>query len=123
MCREKTFVSLRLGCLPHLRTLTITHNRIKDADDLRGLTECPELSCVDLSHNKIDDPAVMDIFAEMQSLVRFVFWLTCMLTLRAVTRIYVVWAYTHMYLLWYIHNVSPFVEGFSTNGKSCYKES
>ena len=59
-----------VGCLPVLRTLTITHNKIKTAEDLQGLLECRELSCLDLSHNKIDDPAVMDIFCEMPSLVR-----------------------------------------------------
>jgi dynein assembly factor 1 len=58
------------ACLPVLNTLQITHNKLSTAADLEHLTECPNLSVIDLSHNKIDDPEVVDVFARMKCLVR-----------------------------------------------------
>jgi len=57
------------ACLPRLHTLQITHNKLTSASDIEDLGECPELSIVDLSHNKLDDPAIVDIFEKMPSLV------------------------------------------------------
>ena len=54
-----------LGALGNLGTLQMTHNQLKTAADLRGLLDCPSLSVVDVSHNKIDDPDVVDIFSQM----------------------------------------------------------
>lgn len=46
----------------------MSHNRAETADDLRGLLECPSLRIIDLSHNHIEDPEVVDVFAAMPNL-------------------------------------------------------
>lgn len=54
-----------------LDSLYIKRNKIglNGLDDLKGLLECPALSCLDLSENRIDDPACLDeIFAKMPKL-------------------------------------------------------
>ncbi len=53
-----------------LHTLQISHNNLKTADDIEHLMECPNLGVLDISHNKLDDPACLDVFAGMKSLVR-----------------------------------------------------
>lgn len=58
-----------LPSLHSLGTLQLTHNRLKTVDDLKGLLHCPSLSIADVSYNRIDDPEVIDVFAEMP--VRF----------------------------------------------------
>ena len=58
-----------LACLPRLHTLQITHNKLTSASDIEHLAECTELGIVDLSHNKLDDPAIVDIFEKMPCLV------------------------------------------------------
>ncbi|XP_053383971.1 dynein axonemal assembly factor 1-like [Mercenaria mercenaria] len=57
-----------LSCIPHLHTLQISHCKLKKAEDIEHLIECEELSCLDLSHNKITDPAVIDVFEKMKNL-------------------------------------------------------
>ena len=67
---QATFLTLLLSaCLPKLSTLQITHNRLTDAESVRHLIECESIRVVDLSHNKLDDPEVVDIFASMKNLV------------------------------------------------------
>ena len=51
-----------------LTTLTITHNRITDAEGLRGILDCPNVSVVDLSHNELNDPEAFKVFYEMENL-------------------------------------------------------
>ena len=57
------------ACLPALNTLQMSHNRLTDAPSLEELIGCDYLSVLDLSHNKIDDPEVMDVFEKMKNLV------------------------------------------------------
>lgn len=57
-----------LACVPELHTLNIANNRLKSVDDIRHLTECPGIGILDLSHNKLHDPAVLDIFSQMANL-------------------------------------------------------
>lgn len=57
------------ACLPKINSLYISHNRISDLGDIEHLADCDSLSVVDLSHNKLDDPEVLDIFASMKNLV------------------------------------------------------
>lgn len=64
------FVSILTGCLPSLKTLQITHNKLTMVSDVGHLKKCLSLSVVDLSHNQIEDPAVLDVFAAMPSLVK-----------------------------------------------------
>ncbi|KAH3864596.1 hypothetical protein DPMN_027617 [Dreissena polymorpha] len=57
-----------ISCIPHLHNLQISHCRLSTVDDLAHLADCRELSCVDLSHNKITDPAIVDVFEKMENL-------------------------------------------------------
>ncbi|XP_013388154.1 dynein assembly factor 1, axonemal-like [Lingula anatina] len=57
-----------LSCLPHLGTLLISHNKLTTAEDLEHLAECEAISNLDLSHNKIEDPAFLKVLTQMKSL-------------------------------------------------------
>ena len=60
-----------LGNLENLDMLYLARNRIGryGVDDLRGLLDCPSVTTVDLQHNKIDDPAVLEeVFVKMPNL-------------------------------------------------------
>ncbi|XP_048580537.1 dynein axonemal assembly factor 1 [Nematostella vectensis] len=57
-----------IACLPVLNTLQIAHNRLASAGDIKELASCQKLSIVDLSYNKIDDPNIVDVLAEMPNL-------------------------------------------------------
>ncbi|CAD5111015.1 DgyrCDS367 [Dimorphilus gyrociliatus] len=54
--------------LPALKTLNITHNNIQTAEDIEELMHCEQLSCIDMAHNKIDDPEIVNVFGSMKSL-------------------------------------------------------
>ena len=68
----------------------MSHNKLTSAADLEHLIKCKELSVIDLSHNQIDDPDVVDIFEQMPSLVccdmwdviRFNWWHSFVITYR-----------------------------------------
>ena len=47
----------------------MSHCRLKMAEDIEHLVECDELSVVDLSHNKLDDTEIIDVFSRMKGLV------------------------------------------------------
>lgn len=51
-----------------LNTLTISHNKLKNSASVRGVLECPSLKILDFSHNDIDDPTVIEVFAAMENL-------------------------------------------------------
>nr|CAB3238436.1 dynein assembly factor 1, axonemal [Phallusia mammillata] len=57
-----------LSCLPRLESLQMAHNHCCTVEALEHLKECKEISVLDLSHNRIDDPAVVDVFEAMPSL-------------------------------------------------------
>ncbi|KXS09247.1 outer arm dynein light chain 1 [Gonapodya prolifera JEL478] len=57
-----------VGRLTNLKTLQLPSNHLKTADDLRGVLECPTISILDLSHNRIEDPAIADILFQMPNL-------------------------------------------------------
>ncbi|XP_071099245.1 dynein axonemal assembly factor 1-like isoform X1 [Haliotis cracherodii] len=57
-----------IACLPVLHTLNISHNRLKTAHDVQELVHCKNLGVLDLSHNKLEDPAIIDIFEQMEDL-------------------------------------------------------
>ena len=56
--------------IPDLHNLQISHCKLRTAKDIEHLTECENLSVVDLSHNKLDDPEIVDVFVRMKNLVR-----------------------------------------------------
>ncbi|XP_033102634.1 dynein assembly factor 1, axonemal-like isoform X2 [Anneissia japonica] len=57
-----------IACLPVLNTLNISHNRLTNAEDVRHLEECNHLSILDLSHNRLNDPAIFDVLGNMKNL-------------------------------------------------------
>ena len=56
-----------LGDVPSLSTLQLANNQLKHLDDLEGLRECRALTCLDLSNNKIEDPAILDLLQQIPS--------------------------------------------------------
>ncbi|CAM9113563.1 unnamed protein product, partial [Discosporangium mesarthrocarpum] len=57
--------------LSHLGTLTtllLSYNCLRSADDLRHVLQCPSLQTLDLQHNRIDDPQVVEVVAAMPDL-------------------------------------------------------
>jgi len=64
----------------------MTHCKVKTVEDLEHLIECEELSVVDLAHNKLSDPAIIDVFEKMKNLVSsdlfFKYLFVCMWKLR-----------------------------------------
>lgn len=57
------------ACLPVLGTLQISHNKLKYASDLEHLAECHSLSVLDVSHNHIEDPDIVNVLERMEKLV------------------------------------------------------
>ncbi|KAI9138782.1 hypothetical protein BKA69DRAFT_1089989 [Paraphysoderma sedebokerense] len=57
-----------LATLPQLKSLLLTKNQLKGKDDLEVLKNCAEITVLDLSHNKLEDPEIYDIFADMPNL-------------------------------------------------------
>ncbi|KAK7098820.1 dynein axonemal assembly factor 1-like [Littorina saxatilis] len=57
-----------LACLTRLHSLYISHNQLVTYEDVEHLAQCHEIGILDLSHNKLKDPRILDIFAAMQNL-------------------------------------------------------
>jgi dynein assembly factor 1 len=55
--------------LPKLNSLYLSHNKLQSVEDIEHLKDCQSLSVVDLSHNLIEDPDVVQVFSQMQSVV------------------------------------------------------
>jgi dynein assembly factor 1 len=55
--------------LHKLSTLQLQHNFLSDYESLSGLLDCPSITVLDLAHNKIDDPRIVDILEQMPHLV------------------------------------------------------
>uniref|UniRef100_A0A670YNX1 Dynein axonemal assembly factor 1 n=1 Tax=Pseudonaja textilis TaxID=8673 RepID=A0A670YNX1_PSETE len=58
-----------LSCLKVLHTLQIAHNLLRTVEDIQHLQECPSISVLDLSHNKLDDPHIIEVLETMPDLV------------------------------------------------------
>uniref|UniRef100_A0A8C4WDR3 Dynein axonemal assembly factor 1 n=1 Tax=Gopherus evgoodei TaxID=1825980 RepID=A0A8C4WDR3_9SAUR len=58
-----------LSCLSVLHTLQIAHNKLQTVEDIQHLQECPTICVLDLSHNKLDDPNILNILETMPDLV------------------------------------------------------
>ncbi|XP_068625363.1 dynein axonemal assembly factor 1 homolog [Battus philenor] len=54
-----------LDVVPDLHTLSIAHNMLASVDDLEQLMYCKNLSVLDLSHNRLEDPLIVDVLANM----------------------------------------------------------
>lgn len=58
-----------LSCCPLINSLIISRNKLEKSADLEHLVDCENMSCVDVSHNIIDDPDILDnVFAKMKNL-------------------------------------------------------
>lgn len=57
-----------ISCLPNLSTLEITHNKLKSVEDIQHLSQCSAINVLDLSHNKLNDPAILPILESMPEL-------------------------------------------------------
>ncbi|CAE1286921.1 DNAAF1 [Acanthosepion pharaonis] len=58
-----------LSGLTDLSTLQISHNKLTKLDDILHLIECTNISVLDLSHNHLEDPEIVEeVFAKMPSL-------------------------------------------------------
>ncbi|CAL8096912.1 unnamed protein product [Calicophoron daubneyi] len=58
-----------LDMLPNFTRLIVAHNRLTEVDDIRHLVNCPQLSVLDIQHNRIKDPSVVEeVFAKMPAL-------------------------------------------------------
>ncbi|KAJ8709899.1 hypothetical protein PYW08_009903 [Mythimna loreyi] len=54
-----------LEVVPDLHTLSIAHNMLSGVDDLAHLRLCRNLSVLDLSYNRLEDPLIIDVLADM----------------------------------------------------------
>ncbi|KAM3957260.1 LOW QUALITY PROTEIN: defective transmitter release [Aphomia sociella] len=54
-----------LDVVPDLHTLSIAHNMVTSIVDLEHLRTCNNLSVLDLSYNRIEDPLIVDVLADM----------------------------------------------------------
>ncbi|CAH0721336.1 unnamed protein product, partial [Brenthis ino] len=54
-----------LDVVPDLHTLSISHNMLKTVDDLDNLRHCKNLSVLDLSYNRLEDPLIVDVLSDM----------------------------------------------------------
>ncbi|KAL4703365.1 hypothetical protein ACJJTC_015443 [Scirpophaga incertulas] len=54
-----------LDVVPDLHTLSIAHNMLTTFDDLAHLKMCRSLSVLDLSYNRLEDPLIVDVLADM----------------------------------------------------------
>ncbi|KAJ8715821.1 hypothetical protein PYW07_010303 [Mythimna separata] len=54
-----------LDAVPDLHTLSIAHNMLSAVDDLAHLRLCRNLSVLDLSYNRLEDPLIIDVLADM----------------------------------------------------------
>ena len=39
----------------------MSHNRLKKAEDIAHLSKCAALTCIDLTHNQLDDPGIIEV--------------------------------------------------------------
>ena len=58
--------------LPKLNSLYLSHNKLESVEDIEHLKECKSLSVVELSHNLIEDPDVVQVFSQMESVVSYI---------------------------------------------------
>ena len=54
--------------LKRLNTLQVAHNRIAETTDVEELAACSTIGVLDISNNKLEDPAVLDVLARMDNL-------------------------------------------------------
>lgn len=77
--RNNTLFSY-IACLPLLESVQLAHNHLATVEALEHLKDCRAISVLDLSHNRIEDPGVVDVFEQMESLVKIFHFIIQLLT-------------------------------------------
>lgn len=69
LCLSYNYISRieNLGNLKKLHTFEIDHNNIRTADALNGLIECPSISVMNMSFNKLETEEFMPILQQCQN--------------------------------------------------------
>lgn len=57
-----------ISCLPDLSTLQIAHNKLETVGDIEHLSQCLNISVLDLSHNLLHDPDILPVLEAMPEL-------------------------------------------------------
>jgi len=57
-----------LSFAKNLHTLQLKNNYLKTADDIAHVLECPSLNTLDIQHNKIEDPGIVEVLEKMPNL-------------------------------------------------------
>lgn len=57
-----------ISSLTSLQTLVCTYNKLKTGESVAELRHCSSLQTVDLQHNELDDPDVLDLFKQLPDL-------------------------------------------------------
>uniref|UniRef100_UPI0037E99BDC dynein axonemal assembly factor 1 n=1 Tax=Semicossyphus pulcher TaxID=241346 RepID=UPI0037E99BDC len=57
-----------ISCLPDLSTLQIAHNKLETVGDIEHLSQCKAISVLDLSHNMLYDPEILNVLEAMPEL-------------------------------------------------------
>ena len=57
-----------ISSLSSLQTLVCTYNKLKTGESVAELRHCSSLQTLDLQHNELDDPDVLDLFKELPDL-------------------------------------------------------
>lgn len=57
-----------ISCLPDLSTLQIAHNKLETVEDIKHLSQCLNISVLDMSHNLLNDPEILPVLEAMPEL-------------------------------------------------------
>lgn len=57
-----------ISCLPVLSTLQIAHNKLETVRDIEHLSQCLAISVLDMSHNLLYDPEILNVLEAMPEL-------------------------------------------------------
>ncbi|CAM9642086.1 unnamed protein product [Chrysoparadoxa australica] len=57
-----------LDHMPHLTTLLLGNNCLKTAEDVKHVLQCPSLQTLDIQHNKLEDPGILEVISQVPDL-------------------------------------------------------
>lgn len=61
LSQNRIEAALGLSCLPSLHTLNLSKNSLGDAAAVSPLSECPSLTNLDVTGNRLAGPGVLDV--------------------------------------------------------------
>ncbi|CAM9489597.1 unnamed protein product, partial [Ascophyllum nodosum] len=68
LCKNFIRCVENISHLSRLTTLLLAHNHLETADDVRHVLLCPSIQTLDLQHNRINDPQVVNVVSAMDDL-------------------------------------------------------